>query len=71
MTYAVIEDGIVTNIIWLHPATKFPNAVPCGNIPVAIGDTYEDGKFYRNGELLLSPVEEMTEALAIMGVTAE
>lgn len=69
MNYAIVENGIVINIIWLYPSTPFPNAVPCGDYPVAIGDTYENGRFYRNGELILSPLEEMTEALAIMGVT--
>ena len=67
--YAIVENGVVTNIIWLNPSTPFPNAVPCGDYPVFIGDTYENGRFYRNGELILSPLEEMTEALAIMGVT--
>ena len=69
MNYAIVENGVVTNIIWLYPSTPFPNAVPCGDYAVAIGDTYENGRFYRNGELILSPLEEMAEALAIMGVT--
>ena len=51
MNYALIDNGIVTNLIWLHPmnANEF-NAVPMNDLPVQIGDTYEDGKFYRNGE---------------------
>lgn len=69
MNYAVVENGIVTNIIWLYPTTEFPNAVPYGDIPVQIGDSYEDGKFYRDGELLVSPLEDMQEALDILGVT--
>lgn len=68
MVYAVVENGLVTNTIWLNPTTDFPNAVPCGDYPVAIGDTYENGRFYRNGEIILSPMEEMAEALAILGV---
>lgn len=69
MNYAIVENGIVTNIIWLYPATPFENAVPYGDIPVQIGDSYEDGKFYRDGELLVSPLEDMQEALGILGVT--
>lgn len=69
MNYAIIKDGVVTNIIWLSPSTPFENAVPCGEYAVNIGDTYADGKFYRNGELIRSRREELEEALAILGVT--
>lgn len=77
VNYALIENGVVTNIIWLYPgnASDFPHAVPCGEYPVAIGDTYTDGVFYRDGERLLTPVEQaqaenadMQEALNILGV---
>ena len=51
MDYALIEDGIVVNTIYLHPmnADEFPNAAAMNGLPIAIGDTYVDGKFYRNG----------------------
>lgn len=51
MNYALIENNIVINLIWLHPmnADEFPNAVLIDNLSVQIGDTYEDGKFYRDG----------------------
>lgn len=68
MNYAIVEDGIVTNIIWLYPTTPFENAVPCGDIPVQVGDAYADGKFYRDGKQLLSPLEEAQIALEILGV---
>ena len=73
MNYALIDNGIVTNIIWLSPknADEFPNAIPYGNLPVQIGDTYEDGKFYRNGYLVQTDAEMYAEALAILGVTEE
>ena len=60
MSYALIENGIVTNLIYLHPknADKFPNAIPIHDIPVAIGDTYINNSFYRNGEKVLTPTEE-------------
>lgn len=52
MNYALIKNETVTNIIWLHPmnASDFPSAVPTNDLPVQIGDTYKDGKFYHNGE---------------------
>ena len=52
MTYALIENGIATNIIYLHPmnADEFPNAVEIGELPIQIGDSYADGKFYRDGK---------------------
>lgn len=52
MNYALINDNTVVNIIWLHPmnASEFTAAVPTNGLPVAIGDTYTDGKFYHNGE---------------------
>ncbi len=52
MTYALIENGIATNIIYLHPmnADEFPNAVEIGELPIQIGDSYADGKFFRDGK---------------------
>lgn len=80
MNYALIENGIVTNIIYLHPmnAGEFPNAVAMGDIPAGIGDTYADGMFYRNGEKVLTASERMQAEMADMqaalnelGVTAD
>ena len=58
MRYAVIEDGVVTNIIVLYPsnAKDFPGAVPCGDVPVGIGDTWDGQDFYRDGEKVVSPL---------------
>lgn len=58
MRYAVIEDGVVANVIILYPggAKSFPDAVPCGDVPVAIGDTWDGEHFYRGGEKLDSPL---------------
>ena len=57
--YALVEDGIVTNIISLDSrnASDFPNAIKTANRPVAIGDTYTDGKFYRDGNEVLTALE--------------
>lgn len=77
MRYAVIEDGVVTNIIVLYPsnAKDFPSAVPCGGIPVAIGDTYDGTHFYRDGQQVLTEAEQarkdaedMQAALALLGI---
>lgn len=60
MKYAIIENGVVTNTIVLLPynAAEFPNAVDTGERPVQIGDTYENGKFYRNGAEVHTEIEE-------------
>ena len=72
MNYALIEDGVVTNIIWLSytNADDFPNAVAMGDLPVAIGDTWDGERFYRNGERILTQAEEMqdmVDALTLLG----
>ena len=80
MRYAIVTDGIVTNVIALNDrnASDFPAAVKLGDRPVGIGDTYADGKFYRDGVEVLTPMEqaqaEMTEykaALQELGVETE
>lgn len=60
MRYALIDNGIVTNVIALNDrnASDFPAAVKLGDRPVAIGDTYADGKFYRDGVEVLTPMEQ-------------
>lgn len=80
MHYALVENGVVTNLIWLYPgnAADFPSAVPLGDVPAAIGDSYENGVFYRDGNRVLTFSEEiqkrnqdMAEALALLGVETE
>lgn len=75
--YALVEDGVVVNVMVLYPpsAAEFPNAVPCGDIPVAIGDTYDGEHFYRAGERVLTALEQaqkdaedMAAALELLGV---
>ena len=77
MNYALIENGVVTNMIWLYSgnAGDFPSAVPCGDVPVAIDDTWDGEHFYREGARVLSPVEQarkdaedMQAALELLGV---
>jgi hypothetical protein len=80
MDYALIENGVVSNIIFLRPqnAASFPGVVPLNDVPASIGDTYVDGAFYRGGERVLSYAErleqekaDMAEALALLGVAAD
>lgn len=61
MNYALIENSIVINLIWLEDRNihEFPNAVKTDDRPVSIGDTYEDGKFCRDGEEVLTEVEQL------------
>ena len=61
MTYALIENGIATNIIYLHPmnADEFPNAVEIGDLPIQIGDSYADGKFFRDGKEITITQEQI------------
>lgn len=64
MNYALIENGIVTNIIRLSPgnAADFPGSVPMLDRPVAIGDAYVEGVFKRNGETVLTKGEKLAQA---------
>ena len=80
MRYAIITDGVVTNVIVLYPgnAGDFPDAVPCGDVPVAIGDTLDGEHFYRGGERVLTPLEQarkdaedMEAALEVLGINNE
>ena len=65
MNYALVIDGVVENIIWLYPgnADDFPQAVAAGDVPAAVGDTYIDGVFYRNGERVLTEKERLQAEL--------
>lgn len=67
--YAVIENGIVTNIIWLcaSNAFDFPSAVDVQARLVAVGDTFENGVFYRAGE----PVPTEEERIALLEAEPE
>lgn len=71
MRYAIITDGTVTNVIELRPSVTWPGAVALGDRPVGIGDTYQDGKFYRGGQEVLTTQEEIERykaALNTLGV---
>lgn len=64
-TMAVITGGIVSNMIWCSDNTKGTGAlVDPDDRPVGIGDSYQDGKFYRYGIEILTPLEEIQKELA-------
>lgn len=67
--YALVENGVVTNIIWLCPsnAGDFPGAVCVSDRPVAIGDQYADGVFTRDSV----PVPTEEERLAALQTESE
>ena len=80
MRYAMLEGGIVTNVIALNDrnAGDFPTAVKLGDRPVGIGYAYTDGKFYRDGVEVMTPmeqaqaeIEKYKDALHELGVETE
>lgn len=76
MRYAIVTGGAVTNVIALREinAGDFPGAVAIHDRPVGIGDTYSDGKFYRDGEEVLTAQEEIEQykaALQTLGVVTD
>lgn len=61
-TMAIISDGIVINIIWCSDYTpEMDTWKDPGDRPVSIGDTYSDGKWYRDGAEILTPLEQAQE----------
>ena len=76
MRYAIVTSGAVTNVIALREinAGDFPGAVALHDRPVGIGDTYQDGKFYRGGQEVLTAQEEIEQykaALQTLGVVTD
>lgn len=64
---AIIADGIVSEINWYADSEEETDALAeTKDRPVDVGDSYADGRFYRNGEELFSEVEvlrlRLTEA---------
>lgn len=66
MNYALVENGTVTNVIWLNHgnADDFPDAIPLGDTPAGIGDTWDGEHFYRDGERILSRAEMDAQTIA-------
>ena len=56
---ALIENGTVANLLWCSDSeTETESLINPADRPVAIGDTYSNGKFYRGGVEILTPLEE-------------
>lgn len=56
---ALVEDGVITNILWCsgdEPETE--TLIDMNDSPAGVGDTYENGRFYRDGVKILTPLEE-------------
>lgn len=65
---ARIENGLVTNMLWCSDSEpETDTLIDPGERPVGIGDTYSDGKFYRNGAEILTPLEEALKKSAEYG----
>ncbi len=61
---ARIENGIVVNVEWCSDwAEDTDTLIPVYDRPVTAGDQYIDGKFYRNGKEIITPLEEAKKAL--------
>lgn len=73
MNYAIIENSVVVNIISLLPQNEgeFPGAVPCDGYAVEIGDSCVDGRFYHDGEEILSDYELLMLTQTILGILYE
>ena len=74
MRYAIVTDSTVINVIELRPSVTWAGAVALGERPVGIGDTYQDGKFYRGGQEVLTSQEEIAQskaALNTLGVVTD
>lgn len=56
---ALIENGTVINVLWCSDSQPESDTIvnPADRL-VGIGDTYSDGKFYRDGVEILTPLEE-------------
>ena len=64
-TMAVIDNGVVTNMIWCSDYTpETDTRKDPGDRPVGIGDTYADGRWYRDGVEILTPLEQAQKELA-------
>lgn len=70
---ARIDEGIVVNIEWCsYSQAQTETLIDLANRPVAIGDTYTDGKFYRDGIEVLAPEEAaLAHAEALRNQLAE
>lgn len=57
---ALVEDNVVVNIMWCYDDREETDVIKDpGDRLISIGDTYEDGTWYReDGIEILTPLEE-------------
>lgn len=70
MTAAVIQEGVVTNVIVVAEGYTGPHVV-VGDRPVAIGDTYDGAEFWRDGERVIGTAEREAAELAALQAELE
>ena len=80
MRAAIVENGIVTNIIAIDDGYD-GGVVRTHDLPVRIGDSYDGTDFFRNGEKVTEQTgiqatsdalaEEYARALNLLGVQTE
>ena len=57
---ALLERGAVINLLWCSDQEpESERLVDCGERPVCLGDSYTNGKFYRDGQAVLSEAEAL------------
>ena len=76
---ARIENGLVVNIEWCSDRqAQTESLINLADRPVSIGDVFDGSDFYRDGEKVLTPleqaqaeIEDMKTALNELGVKAD
>lgn len=70
---AQISGGVVTNILWCSDSAPETDVlINISDCPAGIGDTYDGGKFYRDGVAVLTPEEAaLVQAEALRTQLAE
>lgn len=64
---ARVANGNVINVEWCADrATETASLKETNGVPVAVGDRYEDGEYYRNGERLLTDSEKLLQLEAAL-----
>lgn len=64
---ALVSDGVVVNVLWCSDkAAQTDTLIDPAGRPVGIGDTYSDGKFYRGGAEVLTPLEAAMAEIAAL-----
>lgn len=64
---ALVSDGVVVNVLWCSDkAAQTDTLIDPDGRPVCIGDTYSDGKFYRDGAEVLTPLEAALAEIAAL-----